>query len=95
MSGDNANTAIRRYIERLELVDDQRRDLAIDMREIMKEARNEGFDPKALREVMRLRRMEPQKREELEFNVEAYRAALGDLASLPLGEAAVERAAAH
>ncbi len=95
MSGSGANESIRRYVERLEALDDEKRNIAEDMRGVFRDAKGEGFDVKAIREVLRLRRMEPQKRQEMEFNVEAYRAALGDLASLPLGEAAVERAAKH
>jgi uncharacterized protein (UPF0335 family) len=48
-----------------------------DVREIYSEAKGNGFDPKVMRQVMRLRKMNPADRAETEFLLEAYKSALG------------------
>lgn len=56
------------------------------------EAKANGYDAKALRQVVRLRRQDQAERQERQAIVDSYLEALGDLADLPLGKAAMERA---
>ncbi len=88
----NSGGAIRRYIDRLEKLAEDKQEVNDQIKDVMKEAKLEGFDTKAIREVLRIRKMEPEERQIREFNVAAYRTALGELANLPLGESAIERA---
>lgn len=63
----------------------------MDIREVYAEAHSHGFDPKTMRQVIRLRRMSPEEREEHEALLDIYKGALGMLNGTPLGEAAVKR----
>ena len=57
--GDNSQRLLQDFIRRLEHLDEQRRDLGEDMRGIYAEARDlHGFDVKAMREVIKLRRIQ-------------------------------------
>ncbi len=61
---------------------------AEDTREILKESKGNGFDPKALRAVVKLQMEDADKilqRENLELIIDTYRRALGQLATTPLG----------
>ena len=61
-------------IERLE---EEKKGMADDIRDVYAEAKSQGFDSKAMRAVVRLRKMEKDARDEMEALVEAYKAALG------------------
>ena len=68
---------IRQFIERYEHLEAEKRDLAEDQKEVMAEAKGRGFDTKALRRVIQLRKMRPDERAEFDAVVEMYTAALG------------------
>lgn len=68
---------IRQFIERYEHLEAEKRDLAEDQKEVMAEAKGRGFDTKALRRVIQLRKMKPDERAEFDAVVEMYTAALG------------------
>lgn len=68
---------IRQFIERYEHLEAEKRDLAEDQKEVMAEAKGRGFDTKALRRVIQLRKMQPDERAEFDAVVEMYTAALG------------------
>lgn len=68
---------IRQFIERYERLEAEKRDLADDQKEVMAEAKGRGFDTKALRRVIQLRKMKPDERAEFDAVVEMYTAALG------------------
>lgn len=59
--------------------------------EQMKLAKMNGFEPKVIRHVMKLRKMSEDARKEFQALSEIYQAALGDLKDLPLGAAAIQR----
>lgn len=87
------NNALEGYIERLERLLEERAGLNEDMAEIYQEAKDAGFVPKLMREIIRERAMEPDARVERENMLNLYRNQLGMLADLPLGEAAMKSAA--
>lgn len=68
---------IRQFIERYERLEAEKRDLAEAQKEVMAEAKGRGFDTKALKRVIQLRKMKPDERAEFDAVVEMYTAALG------------------
>ena len=82
--GGVAGDRLRAFIERIERLEEERIALGDDLREVYAEAKATGFDPKIMRQIVRLRRMESSDREEQEYLLDTYKAALGMIA-LPLG----------
>ena len=74
---------LRAFIERIERLEEERVALNDDIREVYAEAKSTGFDPKIMRQLVRLRKMEPSDREEQAYLLDTYKAALGMIA-LPL-----------
>ncbi len=68
---------LRAFIERFEQLDSEKKDIADQQKEVMAEAKGCGYDAKALREVIRLRKMNPDDRAEFEAVVDMYREAAG------------------
>ena len=91
-AGHNSGVAadqLRAFVQRIERAEDEKRDIAEQIKDIYAEAKGSGFDTKTIREVVRLRRMKPADRSEREELLEVYKAALGMVADLPLGQAAL------
>lgn len=86
------NSQLTSLVERIERLEDDKRSVADDIKSVYAEAKSSGFDTKAMREVIRLRRMDATERAEREALRETYMAALGMLADTPLGEAAIKAA---
>jgi uncharacterized protein (UPF0335 family) len=82
---------LRSIIERIERLEEEKAALANDIKEVFAEAKSNGFDTKAMRKIIRMRKKDATEREEEDAIVELYMSALGMLADTPLGEAAVER----
>jgi uncharacterized protein (UPF0335 family) len=74
-----ARDHLRSFIERIERLEEEKATLAADIREVYAEAKGTGFDPKIMRQVVRLRKMEPNDRQEQEHVLDTYLAALGML----------------
>lgn len=91
-SGPVAADELRAYIDRIERLEEERKALGGDIREIYAKAKGNGFDPKIMRKLVALRRMKAADREEEEALLEVYKAALGMIADMPLGVAAMKRA---
>jgi uncharacterized protein (UPF0335 family) len=79
-------------VSEIERNEKEKRLIATDISTIYKSAKDKGFSVKALRAVIRERRMERAEREALETTKDIYKHALGMLADLPLGQAAVAAA---
>ena len=79
MAGDNVvgGDQLRLFVERIERMHQECEDLAADIRDTFAEARANGFDTKALRYIVRLRKMETHTRQEWDAVVETYRQAIG------------------
>lgn len=87
----NAATAKRllSIIERIERLEEERKALGEDVKDIYKEAKSAGFDAPTIRLLVKRRAEDEAKRAEREALLETYLAALGQLADTPLGQAAL------
>ena len=65
------------FIERIERLEEEKRELSTDIREVFAEAKGAGFDVKVMRQVLRLRKMDPADRAETEFLRDEYKKLLG------------------
>ncbi len=92
--GGIAGDRLRSFIERIERLEEEKRDLGKDIKEVYAEAKGTGFDTKIMRLLIKQRRMDKDDLDEQEALLDVYKRALGMLADLPLGEAAIERATA-
>ena len=77
VDGGFAPDRLRSFIERIERLDQEKQDLAADIREVYSEAKGVGFDPKIMRQVVRLRKLNDNDRRELEMVLDTYMHALG------------------
>jgi uncharacterized protein (UPF0335 family) len=75
--GGIAADRLRSIIERIERLEEERKALSSDIKDIFVEAKSAGFDVKVLRQVLRLRKQEPAEVEEQETLMDLYRRALG------------------
>lgn len=76
---NTASEQLRSFIERIERIEEQQKMLGIDKGEIYKEVKGIGFNPKALKEVIRQRKIDQEKRETFLEEVNAYKRHLGML----------------
>lgn len=76
-SGTVAADQLRLFIERVERLEEEKKGIADDIRDVYAEAKGMGYDPKVMRMIVRLRKMPKDTRDELDAMLEAYRAALG------------------
>ena len=90
---DEERRSLAGYVQEIERVDAEMRQMSSDRGLIYKSAKEKGFDTKALRRVIADRRIEKSKLDELEHAMDAYKSALGMLADTPLGEASIHAAA--
>ncbi len=77
VDGGFAPDRLRSFIERIERLEQEKQDLAADIREVYSEAKGVGFDPKIMRHVVRLRKLDDNDRRELEMVLDTYMHALG------------------
>lgn len=80
--GHNSVTAIavdqlRSIIERVERLEDDKKAISDDIKDVYAEAKGNGYDVKALRTIVRLRKQDADERQEQESILDAYKAALG------------------
>ncbi len=75
--GNIAADRLRSIIERIERLEEERKALSSDIRDIFAEAKSAGFDVKVLRQLIRIRKQEPADVEEQETLLDVYRRALG------------------
>ena len=68
---------LRAFIERIERLEEEKRAIADDIKEIYAEAKGNGFDTKVLRQVVKIRKQDHSERMEQEALLELYMAALG------------------
>ncbi len=76
---DSTQNQLRQLIEQIERLEEEKKALASDIRDIFAEAKSTGFDVKALRQVLKLRKQDMHERQEQEALVETYMNALGML----------------
>lgn len=88
--GNNAAAALQEIVGRVERLDAEMQTIKDDIKQVLAQAKADGFDPKIIRKVIALRKKERAEREEEQAMIEQYLHALGDLADLPLGQAAIK-----
>ena len=72
-----AKEHLRSFIERIERLEEEKKALTEDIREVYSEAKGQGFDTKIIRQVVRLRKLDRADRQEQEAILDLYLAALG------------------
>ncbi|MBY8822244.1 DUF2312 domain-containing protein [Sphingomonas colocasiae] len=77
MSDNVAADQLRLFIERVERLEEEKKGIADDIRDVYAEAKGNGYDGKIMRQIVRLRKMQPHDRQEMEALLDTYKAALG------------------
>ena len=78
MSTDNVSAEqLRLLIERIERLEEDKKGIADDIKDVYAEAKGTGFDTKTMRAIIRLRKMEKAARQEAEALLDTYKTALG------------------
>jgi uncharacterized protein (UPF0335 family) len=74
---DATDDRLRLLIERIERLEEEKKGIADDVRDVYAEAKAVGYDAKIMRQIVRLRKMKPDDRSEMEMLLDTYKAALG------------------
>jgi len=72
-----AGQELRQFVERYERLEAEKKDIADAQKEVMAEVKGRGYDTKALRKIVAIRKMDANDRAEQEAVVEMYMSALG------------------
>lgn len=72
-----ARDQLRSFIERIERLEEEKKTIADDIKDIYGEAKGTGFDTKILKTVVRLRKLDPRERQEQDAILDVYLCALG------------------
>jgi len=82
-------------IERIERLEEEKKNIGDDIKDVYGEAKATGYDAKIMRQIVRLRKMKPDDRWEYEAVLDTYKAALGmdGLSGTPLGQFEADLAA--
>ena len=75
--GTIAADELRLLIERIERLEEEKKAIADDVKDVYAEAKARGYDTKTMRAIVRLRKMETHDRQEAEALLDTYKAALG------------------
>jgi uncharacterized protein (UPF0335 family) len=87
-TGGVAASQLRSFVERIERLEEEKKALADDIRDVYAEAKGNGFDTKVLRKVIALRKKDAAERQEEEAILDLYLHALGMAPGAALQEAA-------
>jgi uncharacterized protein (UPF0335 family) len=77
MSDNISAEQLRLFIERIETLEEEKKGISDDIRDVYAEAKGTGFDPKIMRQIVKLRKMEASARQEAEALLDTYKTALG------------------
>jgi len=75
----NAQSQLRSIIDRAERLEVEKAEIAEQIKEVLAEAKGNGFDTKAIRKVLKLRKIDRAKRQEEEAILDLYLSAIGEL----------------
>jgi uncharacterized protein (UPF0335 family) len=75
--GGIAGEQLRAFIERIERLQDEKKDVQEQIKEVFSEAKGSGFDTRIMRQLLRLRKLRDADRSEQEELLEIYKAAIG------------------
>ncbi|MFT4027210.1 MAG: DUF2312 domain-containing protein [Novosphingobium sp.] len=74
---ETTDDRLRLLIERVERLEEEKKGIADDIRDVYNEGKAVGYDAKIMRQIVRLRKMQPDDRKEMEAILDLYKAALG------------------
>jgi len=72
-----AGDELKLLFERIERMEEEKKGIAEDIRDIYTEAKSRGYDPKIMRQIVRLRAMDTDKRKEQQSLIDVYASAIG------------------
>lgn len=75
--GGIAGQRLKSFLERIERLEEEKAALMEDIREVYAEAKGTGFDPKIMRKIISLRKMDNDKRREMEELTDLYKTSIG------------------
>ena len=75
--GNVAAEQLRLFIERIERLEEEKKGIADDVKDVYAEAKSNGYDTKTMRKIVALRKMETHTRQEADALLDTYRNALG------------------
>ncbi|MDA0780877.1 MAG: DUF2312 domain-containing protein [Rickettsiales bacterium] len=73
---------LKQFVERLERLEEEKKNIAEDLKEVFAEAKGAGFDVKIIRQILKIRKIEANELEEQEYLLDTYKRALGMLPEL-------------
>ncbi|MES2493518.1 MAG: DUF2312 domain-containing protein [Pseudomonadota bacterium] len=74
---ESTDDRLRLLIERVERLEEEKKGIGDDIKDVYSEAKSAGYDAKIMRQIVRLRKMKPDDRKEMEAILDVYKAALG------------------
>jgi len=86
-----AKEQLKAIVERIERLEEEKKTIADDIKDVYGEAKGNGYDVTALKTIIKMRKEDANKRAEKETILETYLQALGMLGGTPLGDAALRR----
>ena len=75
--GGISGEQLRQYISRIEKLEEEKRDIADNIRDAFADAKSNGFDPKVMRQLLKIRKVDSQELEEQETILDIYKHAMG------------------
>lgn len=80
MDGNQSAEQLRSIVERIERLEEERQNITADIRDVYYEAKGNGYCPKTIRKIIKLRKMDTHERDEEEYTLDLYKRALGLIA---------------
>ena len=87
-NGTVADDQLRLFVERIERLESEKKGISDDIRDTFNEMKSQGYDPKIVKKLLKLRKMAPHDRAEIEAVLSVYCDAVGLQLDLPLALAA-------
>jgi len=75
--GNVSAEQLQSYVDRIEKLEDEKVEIASFIKDVFAEIKANGYDVKAIKEILKLRKLEPHDREEQEYMLDIYKKALG------------------
>lgn len=72
-----SDAQLRQYIERIERLEEEKKGIADDIRDVYSESKSQGYDPKIMKQIVALRKLPVHDRKEMEAILDVYKSALG------------------
>jgi uncharacterized protein (UPF0335 family) len=91
--GGIAGDRLKSFIERIERLEEEKRALSEDIKEVFAEAKGTGFDTKIMRQILKIRKMDQDELDEQEALLDVYKRALGMLPDFEAAEEPQKQAA--